>query len=136
MAALSSGALRCVAACPRAPALREHTGQAPQPCLASTRSATAICSARLAWWADGANWPPPKPRQVDGENCRPPWYPLPVLMFHRPPLSHCATRSQVEFGAAVAAGATATSGAPAMAPASAVRAMLRPVLLGARWRPR
>ena len=31
-----------------APALREHTGHAPQPCAASTCSATAICCSRLA----------------------------------------------------------------------------------------
>ena len=38
------------------PALREQTGQAPQPCWARTFSAMAIWVALLAWW--GRPWPP------------------------------------------------------------------------------
>jgi anti-sigma B factor antagonist len=39
--------------------LAPHTGQAPMPWPASTRWATAICWASVAWLADGAYWPPP-----------------------------------------------------------------------------
>jgi hypothetical protein len=92
--------VRWVAELPRAPALLEHTGQAPQPCPASTFSATAICSSRLARLAEEANWLPPKLRQVDGVNCSPPWNPFPVLMAQLPPLSHWATRSHTLSGAA------------------------------------
>ena len=52
---------------------RPHTGQAPLPWVASTFSAMAICCSRVAILAAGANWPPPWPDQVLGENCRPPW---------------------------------------------------------------
>ena len=43
----------------RSPSLREQAGQAPQPCRAWTRSATAICCSRVAWSARGAYLPPP-----------------------------------------------------------------------------
>jgi hypothetical protein len=43
-----AGASRWEADSPRTPVLREHDGQAFQPCFASTRSATTICSERLA----------------------------------------------------------------------------------------
>jgi hypothetical protein len=49
-----------------------HTGQAPRPWVASTRSATAICWSLVASCADGANSPPPCPDQVLEVNCTPP----------------------------------------------------------------
>ena len=52
---------------------RPHTGHAPRPWVASTRSATAICSSLVAMCAAGAYSPPPWPDQVLGENCSPPW---------------------------------------------------------------
>jgi hypothetical protein len=55
------------------PSLREQAGQAPQPCSASTRSATTICSSRLALLAVAANSSPSNAVQVRGENWRPPW---------------------------------------------------------------
>src|SRR4051794_7005984 len=73
------------------PVFREQDGQAPMPCSALTRSATWICSARLA----SSGCPePPKARQVESVNCRPPPKPLPVLMPQSPPLSHWASSSQ------------------------------------------
>ena len=54
---------------PPVPTFFEQDGQAPQPCEARTRSATAICCSRLAPDAEPF---PPWARQVDGENCRPP----------------------------------------------------------------
>src|SRR3954452_20449656 len=104
----------------RRPSLREQAGQAFQPLASSTRSATAICSVRLAWCGIPE---PPKERQVDAVNCSPPWKPLPVLVAQSPPLSHCATLSQVLTGVplsavlVVSAGAT---GAPACALLGAV----------------
>jgi hypothetical protein len=53
----------------RRPIREEHDGQAPQPCDASTRWATRICSARPAVCGEPL---PPFARQVPGENCRPP----------------------------------------------------------------
>jgi len=52
-------------------------------------------------------------------------------MAQLPLLSHCASRSHVLSEAACAAGAI-SSGDPTTAPASAVRATTRPVLLGLR----
>src|SRR5271165_324400 len=49
-----------------------QTGQAPRPCVASTRSAMAICWSLEAMLAAGANAPPPWAAQVPGENCKPP----------------------------------------------------------------
>ncbi len=67
-----AGTLRCDGALLR-PSLEEQDGQAPQPCDASTRSATTICCSRVALSAVAANWPPPWPVHVLGENCSPPW---------------------------------------------------------------
>ena len=39
---------------PCSPSLAEQAGQAPQPCEARTRSATAIWALRPAWYALGA----------------------------------------------------------------------------------
>src|SRR5215212_6936769 len=75
----------------RRPSLLEQAGQAPQPWEARTRSATRICSARLALWAEPV---PPLARQVPGANWRPPEKPLPVLVPQLPPDSHWARRSQ------------------------------------------
>ena len=107
----------------RRPSLREQAGQAFQPWASSTRSATAICSVRLAWCGIPE---PPKERQVDAVKCSPPWKPLPVLVAQLPPLSHCATLSQVLAGVPVSAvsavlvvSARAT-GAPACAALGAV----------------
>src|SRR5919107_6146413 len=93
----------------RRPSLREQAGQAFQPWGSSTRSATAICSVRLAWCGIPE---PPKERQVDAVNCSPPWKPLPVLVAQLPPLSHCATLSQVLTGVPVSVG---VAGAPVCA---------------------
>ena len=54
------------------PARLPQVGQAPGPCWARVRWATAICSALVAWWALPANSCPPNARQVEGENWRPP----------------------------------------------------------------
>ena len=54
-----------------APALREQTGHAPQPCPASTRSATTICCSRLAWLALSAKTLPPKACHVEGGELEP-----------------------------------------------------------------
>ena len=91
VAGVASGATLIFSGMPCSPSLREQAGQAPQPCLASTRSATTICCSRHAWWATPV---PPKARQVPGVNCRPPLKPLPVLMAQLPVLSHCASLSQ------------------------------------------
>src|SRR6266536_1030416 len=77
----------------RRPSLREHSGQAPHPWPARTRSATMICCSRVARSARGANWPPPKPVQVAGRNWSPPKNPFPVLIRHCPLLSHWASLS-------------------------------------------
>ena len=73
------------------PVFLEQVGQAFMPCSALTRSATAICSSRLALWACPS---PPKDFQVDGVNCSPPENPLPVLIDQSPVLSHWASSSQ------------------------------------------
>ena len=110
---------------PRRPSLREQAGQAPQPCLASTRSATTICSSRDAWWAEAlAAERAPRARgelQAAAEA---------VAGVDRPVAAALALRELVPDGAGVAAEATgaAASGAPMTAPAMAVRARVRPVL--------
>src|SRR4051794_31061524 len=101
----------------RRPSLREQAGQAFQPWASSTRSATAICSVRLAWCGIPE---PPKERQVDAVNCSPPWKPLPVLVAQLPPLSHCATLSQVPTGAPVSVVSAGATGAPGCAALGAV----------------
>src|SRR6185436_9742756 len=84
VAGVACGATLIESGLPCSPSLREQAGQAPQPCLASTRSATTICSTRDASWARP---PPPKARQVLGVNWRPPLKPLPVLIAQFPLLS-------------------------------------------------
>jgi hypothetical protein len=118
---------------PRAPTFREHDGHAPQPCDASTRSATAICWARLA--VDGLPCPPCA-RQVDWVNCRPPEYPLPVLVFQFPPLSHCAIASHWESDAAFAVPASATGAPATTTPVITTRATFRALMIRARELPR
>ena len=54
-ARMAHAAVAAIPAPPPAP----HTGQAPMPWPASTRSATAICSDSLARFAEGAYCPPP-----------------------------------------------------------------------------
>jgi hypothetical protein len=72
---------------PRGP----HLGHALSPCVRSTFSATRICSDRDAV----AGLPtPPLEDQVAGLNCRPPKWPLPVLVPQFPPDSHWAMASQ------------------------------------------
>src|SRR5699024_3754389 len=85
----------------------EQDGQAPQPWLSRTFSATAICSSRLA---SAALPEPPCACQVCGLNCKPPSYPLPVLMLQSPPDSHSASWSHVESGTAFAGAAKPKSG--------------------------
>lgn len=72
---VDDGAVEVVAAgadapsVPLRPSRDEHAGQAPQPCDASTRFATAICSDLLA---DAGVPVPPLAAQVLWENWRPP----------------------------------------------------------------
>ncbi len=106
----------------RRPSFLEQAGQALQPCSSSTRSATAICSARLAF----VGLPlPPNAFQVDGVNCRPPEKPLPVLVDQLPPLSHCARRSHVLPEAAFAVPAIARGPPTATRPAT-MKPTIRP----------
>ena len=69
---VAAGVLRGVEPLVR-PRLEEQDGHAPQPWFASTFSATAICSSRVAWFAVAAYSPPPCAVQVLGENWSPPW---------------------------------------------------------------
>src|SRR6476646_2679664 len=112
---VSSTTLRGVA--PDSP--RPQAGHAPGPCVASTRSATAICCSLVAKFAAGANSPPPCALQVLGENCTPPWYPLPVLMAQLPPDSQLATLSHAPSVAAPACPARARLPLPMTAPVKA-----------------
>src|ERR671926_1346567 len=89
---------------PVRPILAEQAGHAPQPWLAWTFSATAICWAREAFCGEPV---PPNAAQVCGVNCRPPEKPLPVLVDQLPPLSHWARASQVEALVAVGVAAFA-----------------------------
>src|ERR1700737_2918893 len=112
-----------------------HTGQAPRPWLARTRSPTAICCSRVAWFAVGANSPPPCAAQVPCENCSPPRYPLPVLMPQLPPDSQPATRSHSPSVAADAWPASAMPPPPITAPVNASLATLMFEVVGLRCRP-
>ena len=92
------------------PAFLEHTGQAPMPWLPLTFSATWICCSRLAC----SGWPvPPYACQVESVNWSPPPYPLPVLVFQLPLLSHWAMASQ---SVAEAVPTVSASGVAASAP--------------------
>ena len=93
------------------PVFFEHDGQALMPCSALTRSATWICSERLA---SSGEPEPPKAFQVESVNCRPPPNPLPVFVLQSPLLSHCASSSQSV--SADARPVLRASGAAAIAP--------------------
>jgi len=118
-----------------APACFEQTGHAPQPWLARTFSATAICWSRVAPSACEAYADPPFAAQVESVNWSPPWYPLPVLIAQLPVLSHCATASQVESGAAEAGVARPRIGTPIRTPAVTVRKARVRVVESRRCRP-
>ena len=95
------------------------------PCSALTRSATWICSSRLA----SSGCPePPKARQVESVNCRPPPKPLPVLMAQFPLLSHSASASQSV--SAWAAGAASSAAGMTGAPAATTARVARPSAAG------
>ena len=109
------------------PVFFEHVGQAFMPCSALTRSATWICSSRLA----SSGCPePPKARHVESVNCRPPPKPLPVLMAQFPLLSHSASASQSV--SACAAGAASSAAGMTGAPAATTARVARPSRPGRR----
>ncbi len=112
-----------------------QTGHAPRPWVASTRSATAICSSLVARCAAGAYSPPPCDLQVPGENCSPPWYPLPVLIAQLPPDSQRATLSHSPSVAAPACPARARPPLPMTAPVKATFATVTADAVGLRCRP-
>lgn len=108
---------RVRSAVPRAGPAQSQAGRAgrpgPQPCRASTRSATLICWDLEARDAREAYLPPPKERQVEWANCSPPEKPFPVSARQLPPLSHPARRSQVAPPRASAGPSATTFNAPA-----------------------
>jgi hypothetical protein len=79
------------------------------PCECRTFSATRICSSRLA---PAGEPEPPLAAQVLDVNCRPPEYPLPLLMPQFPPDSHCAMASQFTLYALIGAGGGASGAGP------------------------
>src|SRR5579875_2049739 len=76
--------------------LEPHLGHASGPCVARTRSATAICCSRVASAGEPT---PPLASHVDCLNCRPPYFPLPVSACQSLPDSHSATASQSTLSA-------------------------------------
>src|SRR5262249_32923404 len=109
-----------------------HTGHAPRPWVASTRSATAICCSFVASWADGAYSPPPCEAHVPAANCTPPKKPLPVLIPQLPPDSQRATWSHSPSVAAAAWPAMAMLPPPRTAPVKAILATLTLDVVGLR----